>query len=222
MRDQDKYGRMVGFAQALPRIRARCDEDLGRPGLSRAKVLATIVRLLEGTLVRVGNEEYARDNKSFGLTTMRNRHVDVTGSTVTFQFRGKSGKGALGRHDRPPGRAGGPSLRRAPRLRVVPVPRRGGERHSIDSQDVNEYLEEALAGADFTAGTSGTWAGTVLAAQALQEMEALAARRRPRATSSRRSSASRSGSGTRKRSAASAMSTPTSSTPTSTGRCCAR
>src|SRR3712207_809212 len=91
-RDETKYERMIAFAQVLPRMRERVDEHLALPGLPREKVLATVVRLLETTLIRVGNEEYARQNRSFGLTTMRNRHVDVSGSTVRFHFRGKSGK----------------------------------------------------------------------------------------------------------------------------------
>src|SRR5258706_3686967 len=89
-RDETKYERMVAFAEALPRIRAAVDQDLGRSDLGRDKVLATVVRLLELTLIRVGNEEYARDNRSYGLTTMRARHVDVEGSTIRFHFRGKS------------------------------------------------------------------------------------------------------------------------------------
>ena len=103
VRDEAKYGRMLAFGQALPIIRARTDEDLARPGLSRRKVLAAVIRLLEATLIRVGNEEYARDNGSFGLTTLRDRHALVTGSTVRFRFRGKSGKvHEIGVQDRAP------------------------------------------------------------------------------------------------------------------------
>ena len=89
--DANKYGRVMAFAAALPGIRKRVDADLARPGLPREKVLATVVKLLETTLIRVGNEEYARTNKHYGLTTMRNRHVKVKGGTIAFSFRGKSG-----------------------------------------------------------------------------------------------------------------------------------
>ena len=90
-RDENKYGRMIVFADTLPKIRRRVRKDMASPGLPREKVLATVVELLERTFIRVGNEEYARENKSFGLTTMRNRHVEVKGATVRFSFRGKSG-----------------------------------------------------------------------------------------------------------------------------------
>jgi DNA topoisomerase-1 len=171
VRDEDKYGRMLAFAQALPKIRARCGEDLALAGLPREKVLATIVRLLEGTLVRVGNEEYARENKSFGLTTMRTRHVEVDGATVRFQFRGKSGVDhSVDMTDRRVARV----IRRCqdlPGQELFQYLDEKGERHSVDSQDVNEYIK-AAAGDDFTAKDFRTWAGTVLAARALQEMEA--------------------------------------------------
>jgi DNA topoisomerase I len=91
VRDETKYDRMLVFGRVLPTIRKRVEQDLSRPGLCREKILATVVRLLETTLIRVGNEEYARQNDSFGLTTMRDRHVDVTGATLRFAFRGKSG-----------------------------------------------------------------------------------------------------------------------------------
>jgi DNA topoisomerase-1 len=92
VRDQAKYDRTIAFAEALPRLRKRVERDLAKPGLPRAKMLAVVVWLLEMTLLRVGNEEYARENKSFGLTTLRNRHVAVEGNEVRFSFRGKSGK----------------------------------------------------------------------------------------------------------------------------------
>src|SRR5204862_3050037 len=100
-RDEAKFERLIGFARALPRIRAKVEKDLARPGLSREKVLAAVVRLLETTLIRVGNEEYARDNNSYGLTTLRDRHADVDGSSVRLVFRGKGGKRhEVGLHDR--------------------------------------------------------------------------------------------------------------------------
>jgi DNA topoisomerase-1 len=169
VRDETKYTRMLAFARALPRIRARVAEDLARPGLPREKVLATVVRLLETTLIRVGNEEYARANKSFGLTTLRARHVDVAGSEICFEFRGKGGKPhAVGVRD--------PRLARIVR-RLQDLPGQelfqylddNGVRRTIDSADVNAYLNE-IAGEEFTAKDFRTWAGTVLAALALAEV----------------------------------------------------
>jgi DNA topoisomerase-1 len=171
VRDETKYERMMTFGQALPEIRRRVDKDLARPGLPREKILATIVRLLESTLIRVGNEEYARENGSFGLTTMRNRHVDVDGATVRFEFRGKGGK----RHEVDV------RDRRVAKIveRCQDLPGQtlfqyvdaDGVRQTIDSADVNEYLRE-ISGQDFTAKDFRTWAGTVLAALALDELEA--------------------------------------------------
>lgn len=170
IRDSTKYGRMIDFAAALPKIRERTDTDLRRQGLPREKVLATVVRLLEGTLIRVGNEEYAKENRSFGLTTMQNRHVDVSGGTIVFRFRGKSGvQHEVDVRDR----------------RLAPVVRRcqelpgqdlfqylddDGSPRGIGSDDVNAYLKE-IAGNDFTAKDFRTWAGTVLAVRALDELE---------------------------------------------------
>ncbi len=170
-RDETKYNRMLAFAAALPRIRHRVDEDLQRPGLPRERVLATVVRLLETTLIRVGNEEYARENKSYGLTTMRSRHVDVTGATLTFNFRGKGGKEhTVDVKD--------PRLARVvkrcqdlPGHELFQYLDEGGTRQTIDSADVNEYLRE-VAGEEFTAKDFRTWAGTVLAALALREVAA--------------------------------------------------
>jgi DNA topoisomerase I len=179
VRDESKYARMLAFARALPVIRARVEKDLARPGLPRDKVLATVVRLLETTLIRVGNEEYARQNKSFGLTTMRNRHVAVSGSTLRFHFRGKSGKEhAVDVRD--------PRLARIVR-RCQELPGQelfqyvddGGTRQTIDSADVNDYLRQA-AGAEFTAKDFRTWAGTVLAALALAEVQAFTTKRQAR------------------------------------------
>lgn len=171
VRDETKYERMMQFAEALPGIRAAVDQDLGKAGLSRDKVLATVVRLLEITLIRVGNEEYARDNGSFGLTTMRTRHVDITGTTIEFRFRGKSGKD----------HAVKVSDRRLARVvqRCNDLPGQvlfqylddDGERHSVESSDVNDYLKR-ISGADLTAKDFRTWAGTVLAAQALKALSA--------------------------------------------------
>lgn len=169
-RDEVKYERMLKFGDALPTIRAHVDEDLKRPGLPREKVLATIVYLLEATMMRVGNEEYARTNKSFGLTTLRNRHVKVDGSDVEFSFRGKSGvyhKVAV--HDRRLARIIA-RTRDLPGQELFQYVDDDGATHSIDSSDVNDYLR-AISGEDYTAKDFRTWSGTVLAALALQEFE---------------------------------------------------
>ena len=171
IRDEAKYDRMIAFGQALPALRARVEADLGRRGLPREKVLATVVRLLEVTLIRVGNEEYARANHSYGLTTLRNRHVDVEGSKVRFHFRGKSGV----RHDV------AVSDRRLARIvhRCQELPGQElfqfevepGSFHVIDSGDVNEYLHQ-VTGQPFTAKDFRTWAGTLLAAASLRAFAA--------------------------------------------------
>ncbi len=171
IRDENKYERMMAFASALPGIRGRVDADLARPGLPREKVLATVVRLLETTLIRVGNDEYAKSNKSFGLTTMRDRHVKVGRKSVRFEFRGKSGvTHEIDLHD--------PRLARiVARCRDLPGQELfqylddNGEVKDIASSDVNAYLQE-VSGRDFTAKDFRTWAGTVLASLALQEFEA--------------------------------------------------
>jgi len=168
IRDAVKYDRMLAFAQALPRIRRRTDEHLELSGMPREKVLATIVRLLEETRIRVGNEEYRKENGSFGLTTLRNRHVDVIGSEVRFTFRGKSGK-----HHRVELQD-----RRLARIikRFLEIPGQElfqyldekGEPRAVESADVNDYLQE-IGGEDFTAKDFRTWSGTILAARFLRE-----------------------------------------------------
>lgn len=169
VREETKYERMMAFAEALPKIRAQVDEDVARTSLCREKVLATVVRLLEITLIRVGNEEYARQNQSFGLTTMRDRHVDVRGSTIAFHFRGKSKKEHVVQvHDRRLARIVA-RCHDLPGEVLFQYPDEQGELHSVEASDVNEYLK-AVAGADFTAKDFRTWAGTVLAAQALKEL----------------------------------------------------
>jgi DNA topoisomerase I len=169
IRDETKFERMLEFSQLLPAIRARVERDLSRPGQSREKVIATVVRLLECTGIRVGNDEYARANRSFGLTTLRNRHVEISGSRLRFQFRGKGGK----IHDVEL------TDRRLARIitRCQAVP---GEtlfqyvdaenaRQTVDSGDVNDYLRE-ITGQDFTAKDFRTWSGTILAVGALKEL----------------------------------------------------
>jgi DNA topoisomerase-1 len=170
VRDETKYARMVAFGHALPRIRERVDQDLKLPGLSRTKVLATVVRLLETTLIRVGNDEYAKQNKSFGLTTMRDRHVEVSGATVRFHFRGKSGKNhTIALTDRRIAKIV-KRCRDIPGYELFQYIDEDGQRQTIDSSDVNEYLRE-ITGEEFTAKDFRTWAGTVLASMALQECE---------------------------------------------------
>jgi len=172
VRDETKYSRMMAFGDALPRIRARIDHDLSLRGLPREKVLATIVRLLESTMIRVGNEEYARQNKHYGLTTMRNRHVDVEGSSVHFHFMGKSGKKhSIDVRDRKLA-AIVKRCRELPGQELFQYIDANGQRQSVDSSDVNSYLRE-ISGEDFTAKDFRTWAGTVLAAMALEEFEAV-------------------------------------------------
>jgi DNA topoisomerase-1 len=177
VRDLAKYGRLVAFGRALPKIRARTDKDLRRPGLPREKVLAAVVRLLEATLIRVGNEEYARQNRSFGLTTLRDHHVSTKGSKIRFHFRGKSGKEhVVGIQDR---RLSGivKRLQELPGQDLFQYEGRGGRPRSIGSADVNDYLR-TVAGDEFTAKDFRTWAGTVLAAWALQEFQAVDSQRK--------------------------------------------
>jgi DNA topoisomerase I len=167
VRDEAKYGHTIAFARALPGIRRRIRRDLAVPGLPREKVLAAVVRLLETTLIRVGNDEYARENNSFGLTTMRDRHAKIKGSRVEFTFVGKSGK----RHtiDFEDARLAHivKRCRDIPGYDLFQYFDQDGERRSINSADVNDYLRR-ISGQDFTAKDFRTWAGTVLAATALQ------------------------------------------------------
>jgi DNA topoisomerase-1 len=168
VRDEVKYGRMIAFGQALARIRRRVARDLKRPGMPRERVLATVVRLLETTLIRVGNEEYVRTNGSFGLTTLRDKHARVRGTRIQFQFRGKSGKW------RSIELADKRLARLVKRCRDLPGDELfqylddSGQCRSIGSADVNDYLR-SIAGEEFTAKDFRTWAGTVLAATTLIE-----------------------------------------------------
>lgn len=168
LREETKFARMHEFGAALPNLRQRVDEDLGSPGLTREKILATVVRLLEITLIRVGNQEYAKANRSYGLTTLRNRHVEIHGSELKFEFRGKSGKQhSVGVVDRRIARI----IRRCkelPGAELFQYLDEDGRRHSVDSDDVNTYLRK-ISGADFTAKDFRTWAGSVCALDALLE-----------------------------------------------------
>ena len=169
-RDANKFDRVAEFAGALPGIRRRATADLRREGLPKEKVIGTIVRLLETTFLRIGNEEYARQNHSFGLTTLRDRHVDVRGSTVRFLFKGKSGvEVSVGLEDRRVAHV----VKRCedlPGQNLFQYLDAEGKRHTVTSDDVNQYIREA-SGGDFTAKDFRTWAGTLLAARALHEAD---------------------------------------------------
>jgi DNA topoisomerase-1 len=176
VRDEVKYGRLIAFAQALPRIRQQTDRDLARPGLPREKVLAAVVQLLEKTLIRVGNEEYARENGSFGLTTMKDGHAKIRGGKVRFEFRGKSGvEHAIDLEDRRLARIV-KACRDLPGYELFQYVDAAGKRQVVDSADVNAYLRD-ITGEDFTAKDFRTWAGTVLAAQALAAVAAFKSNR---------------------------------------------
>jgi DNA topoisomerase-1 len=166
VRDETKYGRLREFGAALPRIRGQVERDLAGRGLSREKVLATVLRLLEKTLIRVGNEEYARANRSFGLTTLTDGHVKVRGPRIHFRFRGKSGKvHEFGIEDRELSRIV-KRCQELPGQELFQYVDAGGRRRAVGSGDVNAYLREA-AGSDFTAKDFRTWAGSVRALHAL-------------------------------------------------------
>ena len=169
MRDETKYGRMAAFARALPRIRARVRRDLARRGLPREKVLATVVRLLETTLIRIGNSEYARANSSFGLTTLRERQLRVEGATLRFRFRGKSGVHHEVEHTDRRIAAIARRMQDLPGEEISRYADESGAVRTIESADVNAYLRD-IAGDEFTSKDFRTWAGTVLAAIALHEL----------------------------------------------------
>jgi DNA topoisomerase-1 len=171
VRDEAKFGRTLAFGRVLSKIRRITERDLKLPGLPRRKVLAAVVRLLETTLIRIGNDEYARDNHSFGLTTMRDRHARVRGASLEFRFRGKSGiQHTVAIDDRRLARV----VRRCQELpgqELLQYIDEEGEARDVGSDDVNAYLRE-ITGEEFTAKDFRTWAGTVLALIALQEFEA--------------------------------------------------
>ncbi|MCO7518364.1 MULTISPECIES: DNA topoisomerase IB [unclassified Pseudomonas] len=162
LRDQHKYGRMLAFAQALPTLRRQLDAHLARPGLDREKVMALVISLLDSTLIRIGNRQYLRDNRSYGLTTLNTRHVQVKGSTLRFQFRGKRGvEHNVTLRDR---RLAGLVKRcmELPGQALFQYLDEQGQRHSVGSTEVNQFLQQ-LTGADFTAKDYRTWAGSSLA-----------------------------------------------------------
>ncbi|TDV50068.1 DNA topoisomerase-1 [Pseudomonas graminis] len=169
IRDENKYSRMIAFGQALPKVRKQLETQLAKPGMGREKVMAAVLSLLDQTLIRIGNSQYARDNRSYGLTTLRNKHVDVKGSKIYFEFRGKSGvEHRLSVTDR----------RLATIIkRCMELPGQNlfqyldddGQRHTVSSHDINQYLH-TLTGADFTAKDYRTWAGSAMALATLRKL----------------------------------------------------
>jgi DNA topoisomerase I len=170
VRDENKYGRMIDFAKALPRIRQHIARDLKRPGLAREKVLAAVVKFMEMTLIRVGNDEYAKNNKSYGLTTLQDRHAKFSRGKIKLEFRGKSGVEHEFEIDDPRLAQIAKQCQDPPGQELFQYLDEQGDVHDIGSADVNDYLRQ-ITGKDFTAKDFRTWAGTVLAATALQEIE---------------------------------------------------
>jgi DNA topoisomerase-1 len=208
VREGTKYHHMLAFAESLPYIRRRVLKHLSLHGLPRAKVLATVVNLLEATLIRVGSDEYARNNKSYGLTTLKNRHVEVNGSALKFNFKGKSGKvWRLNARDRRIARVVR-ACQELPGQELFQYLDEDGEARDVTSSDVNEYLRE-ISGEDITAKDFRTWHGTVLAAMASAVTPT--ARQVRSVISVTRSRRWRPGSATRRPFAANATSTPRSS-----------
>jgi len=176
VRDETKFGRMLAFSEVLPKIRQQVERDLNRQGLPREKVLATVVRLLECTCIRVGNDEYAKSNRSYGLTTLQDRHVEISGASLRFEFRGKSGKThSVNLNDRRLARI-------VQRCQALPgedlfqYVDDEGVRQTVGSGDVNDYIRE-ISGQEFTAKDFRTWAGTLLAVAALSEVGAFTTQR---------------------------------------------
>ena len=170
IRDTDKYGSLLAFGKALPALRATLEQHLAQPLHNREKVLATVILLLDDTLIRIGNARYAEENRSYGLTTLRNRHVDVSGSTIRFHFRGKSGiEHEVSVSDRRLARIIKSCLE-LPGQQLFQYLDEDGARHSVTSSDINRFLQE-LTGAEFTAKHYRTWAGSALALTLLRELE---------------------------------------------------
>jgi DNA topoisomerase I len=170
VRDEAKYSKLLIFSRVLPKLRTRIEEDLNCPGLPRERVLAAIVRLMDMTLFRIGNNEYAKENKSFGLTTLRDRHVAIEGSRIHISFRGKHGKHhETDINDRRLARII-KNCRDLPGYELFQYLDDNGDRHTVGSAEVNDYLRE-ITGEEITAKDFRTWAGTKLAAEALQEFE---------------------------------------------------
>jgi DNA topoisomerase-1 len=170
VRDENKYGRMTAFAKALPKIRRAVARDLRRKGLPREKVLAAVVKLMEATLIRVGNDEYAKNNRSFGLTTLQDRHARIARGKVKLEFRGKSGVEHEFEVEDPRLARIAKQCQDLPGQELFQYVDEAGKVCDIGSADVNDYLRQ-VSGEDFTAKDFRTWAGTVLAAQALAELQ---------------------------------------------------
>jgi DNA topoisomerase I len=169
-RDASKYDKMIAFGRALPRLHERIEADLALSGLPREKVLAAVVRLLELTLIRVGNDAYAKANKSFGLTTLRKRHVDLVGSGAVFEFKGKSGVAhRTGFRDRRLARVVA-ACQELPGQRLFQYLDEDGERRAVGSAEVNAYIRDCI-GEDFSAKDFRTWAGTLSALEYFDEAE---------------------------------------------------
>jgi DNA topoisomerase I len=170
VRESTKYEHMMAFAHALPGIRAKVGEHMTQRGLPREKVLATVVHLLETTLIRIGNDDYAKQNDSYGLTTLKNRHVAIDGTQLRFQFKGKSGKKwSVTIRDRRVAKVI-KACQELPGQELLQYIDESGDCQDVTSADVNAYLQE-ITGTDITAKDFRTWAGTVLAALALRELE---------------------------------------------------
>ncbi len=171
IRDSDKYERMLEFGEALPKLRRDLEKHLASPGMTREKVMALVVMLLESTLIRIGNSRYARDNRSYGLTTLRTRHVDVKGTSIRFHFRGKSGvEHAVTLRDRRLARLMR-SCMELPGQQLFQYLDEDGQRRAVSSNDVNLYLRQ-MTGCDFTAKDYRTWAGSALALERLRKLDA--------------------------------------------------
>ena len=169
VRDRVKFHQLTAFCSVLPKVRRRIESDLAKPGLQREKVLATVVRLLETTYIRIGNVEYAKNNKSYGLTTLRDKHVEISAGTIRFRFRGKSGQDhEVELSDRRLARII-QQCHDLPGYELFQYVDETGEARPVDSGDVNQYLKE-ITGQDFTAKEFRTWSGTVLMARALDEI----------------------------------------------------
>ena len=169
VRDETKFERILKFSKVFPKIRKHVERDLQRPGVDRRKILAAVVSLLEATLIRVGNEEYVRDNESYGLTTLQVHHADVEGGKITFEFQGKSGVDhAISIFDRRLARII-QHCQDLPGEQLFQYEDEDGTLQSIDSGDINEYLD-GITGGDLTAKDVRTWTGTVLAAVALRDL----------------------------------------------------
>jgi DNA topoisomerase-1 len=175
-RDRSKFRRMLEFSEVLPLLRERVERDLRGPDLSRRQLLATVVRLLDRTLIRVGNDEYARENRSYGLTTLRRRHVQVDGAVLRFSFRGKSGVEHTISVSEPRLAKIIQACRDLPGEEMFQYLDAAKKRQSVSSDDVNDYLRD-LTGRDVTAKDFRTWGGTMLAAVELRKVGPAASRR---------------------------------------------